>query len=171
MVSILGYSQEPLKWEEVITVDSTVNKTELFYRARHWFSNTFKSEKHVISISDKESGEISGNAVVEYKSNNFYVGVVCVNGYVNFKINVYVRDGRYKYVFHSFVHEGSFSRGNKPISYGLLTDSEIAPIPTRGSANNRAWAEIKDQTTNQINSLIDSLKTEMASKSQILDDW
>lgn len=170
-LSTLSYSQEPLKWEEVVTVDSTVNKTELFNRARQWFSNTFKSEKDVISISDKESGEISGNAVVEYKSDRFYVGVVCVNGYVNFKVNVYVKDGRYKYVFHSFDHEGSYYDGNKPISYGILTNSEYAPKPTRGGANNKAWAEIKDQTTSQINALINSLKTAMSQKSEAQDDW
>ncbi len=170
-VSILGFSQEPLKWEEVVTVDSTVNKTELYSRARQWFSNTFKSEKDVVSVSDKESGEISGNAVVEYKSDRFYFGVVCVNGYVNFKINVYVKDGRYKYVFHSFDHEGSFYQGNKPISYGILTNSEIAPKPTRGGANNKAWAEIKDQTTRQVNALIESLKTSMLRKSEVQDNW
>ncbi len=171
MTSILSYSQEPLKWEEVVTVDSTANKTELFNRARRWFSNTFKSEKDVISITDKESGEISGNAVVKYKSDRFYVGVVCVNGYVNFKINVYVKDGRYKYVIHSLVHEGSYYDGNKPISYGILTDSEIAPKPTRGGANKKAWVEIKAQAINQINSLINSLKTEMSTKSEVQDDW
>jgi hypothetical protein len=171
IVSTLSYSQEPLKWEEVVPVDSTINKAELFNRARQWFSNTFKSEKDVISISDKEIGEISGNAVVEYNSDRFYGGVVCVNGYVNFKINVFVKDGRYKYVFHSFDHEGSFYDGNKPISYGILTNSEIAPKPTRGGANNKAWAEIKDQTTTQVNALINSLKTAMSKKSEAQDNW
>lgn len=170
-ISTLTYSQESLKWEEVVTVDSTVNKTELFNRARQWFSSTFRSEKDVISVSDKESGEISGNAVLKYKSDRFYVGVVCVNGYVNFKINVYVKDGRYKYVFHSFDHEGSFYEGNKPISYGILTNSASAPKPTRGSANNKAWAEIKDQTASQVNELINSLKTAMSQKSEIQDNW
>ncbi len=170
-MSTLIYSQEPLKWEEVVTVDSTVNKTELFNRARQWFSSTFKSEKDVISISDKESGEISGNAVVEYKSGRFYFGVVCVNGYVNFKINVFVKDGRYKYVFHSFDHEGSFYEGNKPISYGILTNSEIAPKPTRGGANNKAWAEIKEQTASQVIALINSLKIAMSQKSEAQNNW
>jgi hypothetical protein len=171
MITILSFSQEPLKWEEVVNVDSTTTKTELFNRARHWFSNTFKSEKDVISISDKDAGEISGNAVVEYKSTRFYVGVVCVNGYVNFKINVYVKDGRYKYIIHSLIHEGSYYDGNKPISYGLLTESQIPPKPTRGGANKKAWAEIKAQATSQIDALINSLKTEMATKSEAQDDW
>lgn len=170
-LSTLSYSQQPLKWEEVVTVDSTVNKTELFNRARQWFSNNLRSEKDVFSISDKESGEISGTAVVEYKSDRFYFGVVCINGFVIFKVNVYVKDGRYKYVFHSFYHEGSYFDGNNPISYGILTNSKYAPKPTRGLANNKAWAEIKDQTTSQINALITSLKTAMSQKSEVQDDW
>jgi hypothetical protein len=171
MLSNLCYSQEPLKWEEVVIVDSTITKNELFNRARHWFSMTFKSEKDVISISDKESGEISGNGLLSYKSDRFYVGVVCVNGNVNFKINIYVKDGRYKYIFHSFIHEGSFYDGSRPISYGELTNSEIAPKPTRGGPNAKAWAEIKEQTSSQIDVLITSLKVEMAKTSEANDNW
>lgn len=171
LCSIVGFSQEPLKWEEVVMLDSTINKEELFTRARHWFSNNFKSEKDVISIADKESGEILGNAVLEYTSKHFYMGVVCVNGYVNFKINIYVKDGRYKYVFHSFNHEGSYYDGNKPINYGMLTDSEIAPKPSRGVSSNKAWNEIKEQTLSQMDVVINSLKIEMAKKSEILEDW
>jgi len=171
LISTLSYSQEPLKWEEVVRVDSVTNKNELFNRARQWFSNTFNSEKDVISILDRNTGEISGNAVVEYKSNRFYMGVACVNGYVSFKINIYVKDGRYKYVIHSLIHEGSYYNGSSPISYGILTDSDIAPKPTRGRANNKAWAEIKAQAANQIISLINTLKTEMTKKSEVQDDW
>lgn len=170
-LSTFSYSQEPLKWEEVVIVDSTITKDELFIRARHWFSTTFKSEKDVISISDKKTGEISGNSLLSYKSGRFYFGVSCVNGPVNFKINVYVKDGRYKYVFHSFFHEGSYSDGSRPISYGELTNSKVAPKPTRGGPNNKAWMEIKEQTTIQIDMLMNSLKLEMSKKPEANDNW
>lgn len=171
IISNFCYSQEPLKWEEVVKVDSTITKDELFNRARHWFSTTFKNEKEVISTSDKERGEISGNGLLTYKSDRFYVGVVCVNGHVSFKINVYAKDGRYKYVFHSFIHEGSFYDGNRPISYGELTNSEVAPKPTRNGPNAKAWAEIKEQTSNKVATLISSLKEEMSKKSEANDNW
>lgn len=59
LLSILAFSQE-LQFEEVVKLDSTIKKEELYNRLRIWANQSFKSKKTDINIEDKENGEIAG---------------------------------------------------------------------------------------------------------------
>ncbi|PVV56383.1 DUF4468 domain-containing protein [Chryseobacterium sp. HMWF035] len=163
LISIAISSQE-FQFEEVIKVDSIVTKDELFNRARSWFGKTFSNEKFVIATEDKSAGEISGNGSMTYKANRIYFGVAAVEGDIDYKINIFVKDGRYKYSFHSFRHTGSYIGASNPISYGLLTKSDEAPKPSRGGASNKAWNDIKEVADKKIKKTIESLKEGMHKK-------
>lgn len=168
--SISSFAQD-FQFEEVVKVDSTVTKDELFNRARSWFGKTYNNEKYVISTEDRSTGELSGNGSLFYNTKKLYFGVGAVIGEVDYKINIYVKDGRYKYVFHSFRHNGSYVGGSDPISYGLLTKSEEAPKPSRGGANKKAWNDIKEQTQVKIQKTIEGLKIAMNTKYEGSGDW
>lgn len=166
LLSIPLLSQE-LKYEEVVTVDSTITKEELYNRARSWYADNYKSEKDVMSIDDKSLGEISGNGAIRYEPRGLYFGALCAVGYISYKINIYVKDGRYKYNLHSFIHEGTrCSGGGSLVSYGLLTEEK--EHPTRP---NKGWREVKElaKTTSEI--LIKSLKEAMSRKHETSKDW
>ncbi|MCY0967892.1 DUF4468 domain-containing protein [Chryseobacterium wangxinyae] len=170
LFSTMLFSQD-FQFEEVVKVDSTVTKDELFNRARTWFGKTYNNEKFVIATEDRQNGELSGNGSMNYKTGKLYFGVGAVMGDVDYKINIFVKDGRYKYLFHSFRHEGTNVGGGTAISYGLLTDSSEAPKPSRGGANNKAWNDIKDQSTLNIKKTIESLKEAMNNKYEGSKDW
>ncbi|KUJ53994.1 DUF4468 domain-containing protein [Chryseobacterium aquaticum] len=170
LFSTVVFSQE-LQFEEVVKVDSTATKDELFNRARTWFGKTYNNEKFVISTEDRVNGEISGNGSMTYRTGKLYFGVGAVIGDVNYKVNIFVKDGRYKYLFHSFRHEGTDVGGGSAISYGLLTNSSDAPKPSRGGANNKAWNDIKEQTAIKIKKTIESLKEAMNKKYEGSKEW
>jgi len=170
LLSTILYSQE-FKFEEVVIVDSTTTKEELFNRARSWFGKTYNNEKYVITTEDKNSGEISGNGSMNYRSNRMYFGVAAVEGDIDYKINIYVKDGRYKYIIHSFRHSGTSIGIYAPISYGILTNSSDAPKPSRGGANNKAWNDIKDVATNKIKKIVQGLKEDMNKQYESSKDW
>ncbi|WP_157969131.1 DUF4468 domain-containing protein [Chryseobacterium piscium] len=151
--------------------DSTITKDELFNRARSWIGKNYNSEKHVISTEDRSNGEISGNGSMTYKTNKLYFGVGAVMGDIDYKINIFVKDGRYKYSFHSFRHTGTYVGGSNPISYGLLTEDQEAPKPTRGRTNNKAWKDIKVQASIKIKETIESLKQAMNKEYEASKDW
>ncbi|WP_312176431.1 DUF4468 domain-containing protein [Chryseobacterium sp.] len=165
------YSAQEFKFEEVVKADSTATKDELFNRARSWIGKTYNDEKYVIATEDRTTGEISGNGAMNYNTKKLYFGVGAVMGDVDYKINIYVKNGRYKYVFHSFRHTGSYVGGSAPISYGLLTDESEAPKPSRGGANNKAWNDIKEQTRTKIIRTIESLKAAMSTKYEGSGEW
>lgn len=170
IISSLVYSQE-FKFEEVVKVDSTTTKDELYNRARAWVVKTFNDEKAVLSIQDKETGELSGSGSMRFQSSRVFFGVVCVNGNISYKFSIFLKDGRYKYLFHSFVHSGSYFENSKPISYGMLTLSDKSPEPSRGSANDKAWNEIKLKANLRVDELVSSLKEGMSKKYEVSNDW
>lgn len=163
--SIFCFSQE-LKYEEVVPVDTTVTKQELYNRARSWFADSFKSEKDVMSIDDKEQGEISGNGAIKYDNPGFYFAADCTRGYIMFKINVYVKDGRYKYNLHSFTHEGSSCVGGPIRSYGLIT---LDKDPVKGAK--KGWREVQELSKSSAERMITSLKKAMSKPHETSNDW
>lgn len=165
LLSIFAFSQE-LQFEEVVKLDSTIAKEELYNRARSWLAKTYKSEKDAMSIEDKSSGELTGNGAVRYNPNSLFFGVDCAKGYVYYKINFYFKDGRYKYNIHSFRHEGTRCNGGSIISYGILTEAEK---PERGAK--RGWIEVKELAKKDATNTINSLKEAMNKEYEASKDW
>src|SRR5690606_11630460 len=126
----------------------------------------WKSEKHVLSIQDKETGELSGNAAMLYVPKGLtFFGVLATEGHISFKINIYVKDGKYRYIVHSFVHEGS-DLGGGPRSYGIITESDVPPA----NRNKKGWLHVKDRVVSEVSTLLLDLDKAMQSQSRT-ENW
>jgi len=66
LISISVQSQNSLKFENVVNVDSLKNKNELFNRGNRWIISIFKNPQKVIQLSDKEKGQIICKGNFEY---------------------------------------------------------------------------------------------------------
>ncbi|RKT01046.1 DUF4468 domain-containing protein [Chryseobacterium defluvii] len=164
-------SSQYFEFEEVIKVDSTITKDELFNRARNWIGKSFNDEKYVIATEDRNNGELSGNGKMFYNPSKLFFGSSAVQGDVDFKISIFVKNGRYKYKFYAFRHSGTTVMGNPAISYGMITESNEVPRPSRGQPNKVAWKNIKEQISIKVNKLIDGLKESMNTKYEGNKDW
>ena len=102
-----GQLDTTLKYSEVIQVDS-MNKLTLYQRARAWTNDVFKSSKNVIQIDDKETGEIAGKAIFDATISWNALGKRTATTTVNFKFQILVKDGRYKYIFTDFTEDGYY---------------------------------------------------------------
>nr|WP_315026001.1 DUF4468 domain-containing protein [uncultured Chryseobacterium sp.] len=165
------FQAQELKYEDVVKVDSTTTKEELFNRARTWIAKNLKDEGEKFTIDDKKLGEITGGGKFRYYTKKIYVGALCTIGYVNFKINIYPKDGRYKYVIHSLVHEGTDCRRNSSINYGLLTTDEMPDKSKDVFLRKGPWNDIKDKTEIKANLLIQDLKEHMSKNHETKNDW
>ncbi|WP_300685467.1 DUF4468 domain-containing protein [Chryseobacterium sp.] len=168
--SALCFSQE-LKYEGVVKVDSTITKDELYKRARTYLAKNFKDEGELFTIDDKDGGELTGSGRVRYYTKKIFVGALCTIGYVNFKINIYSKDGRYKYVIHSLIHEGTNCRRNSAINYGLLTTDEKPDKSKDVFLRKGPWQDIKEKTDLRMNEVISGLKEAMNKKHETSKDW
>jgi hypothetical protein len=150
-----------ITYSEIIKVDS-INSQELYLRAKVWFVHSFVSAKNVIQLDDKESGKIIGKGLFDVKSSIVKSQNV---GYVEFTIEIQVKDGRYKYTFSDISHKSGTS--------GILTPEDLrlekpgGGLLTMGMKN---WQGIKQQTHETVMNMIESLKKAMGTKND-LDKW
>ncbi|MBV8326624.1 DUF4468 domain-containing protein [Chryseobacterium sp.] len=169
-LNVSVYSQE-LKYEEVVEVGSTITKEELYNRARTWVRQNFNKKTSSIDVEDKSIGEISASGIIDYRNRKSYFGSGCVEGPIKIRLNIYVKEGKYKYVFHAFEHSGSGGYGCRKTDYGLITTNEKAPKPTWGEPNDKAWLDIKNVLQENILLNIKDLKEAMNKKHETSNDW
>jgi len=149
-----------ISYTEVITVNDSASKNELFSRAKSCFVHLFKNSKNVIQNEDKDSGIIIGKGNI--KAYAKALGMTSDAGFVNFTITIACKDGRYKYTITDFVHEGTGS--NMPSGGNL--ENESVRIWT-----NKQWKSMKLQTDAEIKNLISLIKSEMSKPTPQNDKW
>lgn len=117
-LSIDSFSQEIYSIDSVIWVEDSATKTELYSRAKVWFTETFVDANSVIELDDSESGIIIGNGRgLDYVWPKF-TGSECYTGELSFMVKVYLKDGRFKIELTSFKHSSKSSGGD--CNLGLL---------------------------------------------------
>lgn len=153
---------------EVVEVPD-VEQSILHSRALEWFAKAFKSAQDVIQMNDKENGKIVGKGNFGDININVNLGLVPVEGHVNFTISIYFKEGKYKFEITDFYHEGlgRYSNGIRDVNGGSL-DSEK---PECGIAMpKKKWQSIKDQTYERVIQTIEGLKKAMTIDVKT-EDW
>jgi hypothetical protein len=134
-----------INFEEITPVDSA-SKDQLYNRAKLWVINSFKSEKNVVSTSDKELGEIKGTGLF----------TILKDQDVLFSFHISVKDSKYKYVFNDFNYLDN--NGNKTkVDLQYYYDYYKS-----GKKLGRAMtAKYLKESKEKVNGLISSLKQSM----------
>ena len=149
-----------LKYTEVVQIEG-ISKQSLYQRARSWANDVFKSSKNVIQIDDKETGEIAGKAIFNATISWNALGKRTAETPVNFKFQIIVKEGKYKYIFTDF---------NETAYYGyLLTSAKDNPYKTKGVGKKNMdmiWVSLQESTEYKIGSLVSSLKKAMQEKGE-----
>ena len=160
---------------DVVNVnDSSTKAIDLFERAQGFLVDVFVSADDVIQYENAETGKIivKGNfdISVEHKvlggMQNFPIGRV------SFRLDIEVRDGRYKYTFKDFYHSSSSHDGGS-LNDELPDESVKLMTKTYGPEKLSNWDRIKRDTYSMINVLIIQMKESMdvAPVESEEDDW
>lgn len=134
-------------------------------------NENFKAKNNIINTEDRESGEISGSGIYDYRTDEKYKGRACVEGPLKYNFNIYIKEGRYKYVFHTFDHKGSRGSGCRPANYGLITTSEEAPAQGKGIQYNLGYADVKLKLSEFIKRQVSTLEKSMNKQYESSNDW
>lgn len=92
-IDSLKIIEDDFVFENVINIDG-LSKDQIFVKLRSLFVEIFKDSKNVLEINDKELGQLMGKGRMKYYHSNLIANNV---NYVNFTINIMVKDGRFKY--------------------------------------------------------------------------
>lgn len=168
---IANLSAQDLKFEQVIKIDSSLAKAELFNRARSWAKENYNTKNNYIVTEDPNSGEISGTGVIEYRTSNKYRGYSCVEGPIKFSFSIYVKDGRYKYQFNAFDHKGSAGNLCRAGNFGRISEDGEAPSIGKGIAYETALKDVREKLAIKIDAIAKSLRLGMNKKYETSKDW
>ncbi|WP_312900243.1 DUF4468 domain-containing protein [Chryseobacterium taichungense] len=164
---VIEVNGQEFKFEEVVKVDSTFTKDELYNQARKWIAQNSK----LLVLGDRQKGELSASSIYNYRTDEKYKGRSCVEGPIKYNVTLLVKDGRYKYIFSSFDHKGSHGNSCRPVDYGIITTSEEAPAKGKGIQYNLGYADVKRKLNELVDGMIKSLKSSMSTKYEGSGEW
>lgn len=159
---------ERIIYESVVHVDS-VPASQLYDRAKEWMVRNLKSADNNNNLSDKESGSLTstGNIKLEDRSN---FGCRFTDFNLNFKLSVFVKEGRYKYIIENFYH--SYLRQCSGSTYVKATTTpESGPfekLDFTKNKNEKIYNEANGKVVSMIAELEKAMKTTTVKKR---DDW
>ncbi|KPH13513.1 DUF4468 domain-containing protein [Chryseobacterium sp. ERMR1:04] len=170
-ITLHAQDKEIIKYTEVIkTLDSTKPAKVLYAAAKIWFTQTFKNPKEVIILEDADNNILVGRGSMKYSSKVF-MGSGAREGWISFDITIACKDGRYKYDFTNFIHEGN------TVSLGIITNEEMLSTLTGMLAGGpkgykiKVTNEIREIISNKVNSEIEDLKKTMNKPIISKEEW
>lgn len=150
-------------YTEVVTLDSSFKKDDLYINAKKFFIDIFNSGKDVIQMEDKDAGIVIGK------------GFTSVNYKVNFlhtfptkiwhTVKISIKEGKYKFeitnmtYYYLYVSDNQFS--GRTISKDVKGDIEDFPKHNKDLVYNQVDKDIKDE--------IKKLKSYMSKKQSTSD--
>jgi len=132
-------AQEPLSFEQVITVDS-VGKDKIYSVIKEWFA-LHGNSKEALEVDDRSTGVIVANLSTDYFKSGFWY--TSYTGYIFYKVNIQVRDGRYKITITNFEHDTKVKSVSR---LGLITTGEYNKISINKSYDIKVWADLKEKS-------------------------
>jgi len=134
------YAQEPLSFEKVIIVDS-IKKNEIYSGIKQWFALNSNS-KYTLEVDDRETGLIIANFSSDYFLKGFWY--TSYQGYLNYTINVQVKDSKYKITIDKFIHDTKEPRSVSKL--GLIKSGEYTRGTINASFDKKVWLDLQQKS-------------------------
>src|SRR5258708_984965 len=90
-------------YQGIIKVDS-LPKKELYLRAKDWVVRTLKSSDNNINIDDKDYNSLTSTGNILLPDIGNRMSYLFTERHLNFKLTIYFKDGRVKYLMENMVH-------------------------------------------------------------------
>ncbi|WPU91105.1 DUF4468 domain-containing protein [Mucilaginibacter sabulilitoris] len=138
----------------IIKLDSTRTKDQLYSTGLEWFGNTYKNSKSVIQVQDKEAGTIIGKATTALLAGTKVE-------YIDYTIKLYFKNGKIKYDIGVFEHSG----------YGIIKNGEVLKTPwgAKGIIK-RQYAALQKKCNEEIYNLTASINKAFV-QTTTKNDW
>ncbi len=147
---------------EIIIVDS-IDKNELFRRAKIFFVEYYKSANYVIQLEDVENATLIGKASSRFSVSGGMGVYLPLN--LNYTLKIQAKEGRYKYEIYDLIFSGTY--GDAPAENAF--DEKL--YYKKKNKPNKYYKQYLDNTLEVTTNLISSLKKSMSSESLKKSDW
>lgn len=134
-------AQTPLRFEGVV---ESKGDAEVLYKRAFRFLNDYENANGMIGVEHAE--KVSYAVEIPYhQKKEIWGGSELSHGVVKFEIDLYFKDGRYKYVMSNFRHVADNGH-----SFDVLTDEVECPRSFKMTAKfwrNNVWKDLKERST------------------------
>lgn len=163
------YGQELLEFSHVIEVPGVPAET-LFERAEMWALDGRISGTYEIQTSNAEKGLLVVTGSFRYWADEELVFYTRINGKIEYRLQIYCRDGRYKYVVSDFFHRGTVD-GASALSYGWLLDIEEPTLALVRKPKKEVWDDLKHTANAKTGDLAKRLLQAMFTPTELETEW
>ena len=156
------------EYVEVVQMDSSYKKDQLYKNAKLFFTDEFKSAKDVIQYDDRGEGKVigKGNFRAETAS-SVMLTPISQRWTIHFTLEIYVKDGKYKYRLYGFEIDEVYTGG------GAVTPSQKTLDQgweeTQKGMTRKMAKDLFGQMVAGFHSTIDDLKKAMLKKDTAAD--
>jgi hypothetical protein len=124
------------QFQEVVSVDSTIKKDQLYKKAKTYFMDVFVAAKDAFQYDDQQEGRIVGKGyltVSDYKS--VFPGVAVLKWDVNYNTEIICKDGKYKFRIYDIVvtKESHVAESNSRTVHFTVSDLYAGMSKQRGA--------------------------------------
>lgn len=119
--------EDRYEWTEIIQTDTSLKKDDLYRNAKLFFTNEFKSAKDVIQYDDRNEGKVVGKGdfhIEDYQT--VFLNFFSDKRNVNFTLEVYCKDGRYKYRIYGVNADCLLKATGSSTSRDIVTTDNIS---------------------------------------------
>ena len=103
------------EYSEVVVLDTLYNRNLLYRNAKLFFAELFKNPNEILQYDDKEEGKLIGKGSFQVAGSQTFLKTYSTESRnVNFTIEIFCKNGRYKYRIHQVIcdFKSSSNAGN-----------------------------------------------------------
>lgn len=157
------------KYEKIIQAEN-LSQVEIYDRAKSWVVRTLKSGDNVVNLDDKSKAAITatGNILLENQRGFLYR---YENVVLNFKFNVYAKEGRFKIIVDNFTihYDLVFDDTSKARSSSLEDGFSKEGLVKGKKATEKMHAEVELKMKKLISDIEATILTQTMETEN--DDW
>lgn len=164
LINVVAFAQEnnnnPVEYTEVVTVNNT-DANSLYSKAKLWLAQNYNDATKITKLDDTANHTLLAKPLIRFTS-KIFMGGAGRAGWISYDLEIACKDGRYKYTFSNFIHNGSTT------DIGLITYADELPNLLVGKKQRvAATNELRATIENTVLPLISSLKKAMETN----DNW
>lgn len=149
-----------LTYENVVKVDSTLTAEQIYSKALLFCANEFKSANEVVQLKDETNNIIIAKGLIQM---DWPTLVGTTNGYTEFTLSIYCKDGKYKYVINNLAWQQQMK-----MKLSTYSHNQRITLDNIVKKDNNATRKILSQLDERINYITSNLSKYINSKE---DNW
>jgi hypothetical protein len=166
-IQLSGQEGKPMVISGVTEV-ADVALEDLYNRAYLWASGGSIDGLYSIHELDRWNGILIMTGSFPFQMKKNVIGWRRIEGHIFYRLTIYTRDGKYKYVFSHFVHQGS---GDQAIDYGRIYDSKSTDLHLAPEPHLVVINELLTLVREQVNIKVQILQEVMKKPTELETVW